>query len=88
MAHCPFGRPLLPDGGIKAFPLHPGKHKQSETEALKRDLRQDGFGDDPKVVWLSPEPVSKSSPCLWVDLDKLDLARLVPTFTGSFRRAP
>lgn len=84
MAHCPFGRPRLPDGGIKAFPLHAGRARRSETEALKADLQQDGFGTNPQVVWLSKTPGSKSASCLWVDLNKLDLTKLVPTFTGSF----
>ena len=84
MAHCPFGRPRLGDGGIKAFPLHPGAHKRSETRALQEDLRDSGFSADSGVVWLSKSPVSKSSPCFWVDLSKLDPSRLMPTFTGSF----
>jgi hypothetical protein len=84
MAHNPFSRPLLPDGGIKAFPLHPGKHKRSETEALKEELRDAGFPEDSGIIWLAKSPVAKSVPVLWVDLSKLDLTRLVRPGNGYF----
>jgi len=82
--HVPVTYRIEP-GPIKARPLRSGKGRRSETEELKRDLREEGWPPDSPVVWLSPVPVSKLGPWYVIDWQALDEDRLIPTFqTGGY----